>query len=798
MMFCYRRTLLIVILCLVGTVFAGCGDLLLRRQQAWDNLFRDNSEADLAHVVAALPPPGAETGAPNKLGRSLMAAVRLGTPPHLVVYDVDQQKALWDRELAAIGSRPQILEELVVCVADGRVMAFDVATGVDRWAYQLPDGWTYRGAAVDEGRVYLAAGKGRLGSTQRRQGLVVALGAAQGNRLWRHRVPFLLASPAAAGGMVFVPWDGQNVTALRGEDGVEIARLRTLDDVIHFATARPEGLFYGAGGLYRLTPASVAGRREQAVFYDPPLKEVPGAPEFELNGYELPALSNRKIRFYWRAEPSQEQDGAITFTDNKLYWLYFRFVFAFDATTGELAWTFRFPEDVEAAQVVPGGLYLIGRHGSLSFVGASSGGVEWNRDLELPLRSASLSLAAQAPTPRESATPGTVRQGLQEVIFDPDNRLLPVRNFALRQLTEIDDPAVTEDLLEIISRKEIPEPLRLAAAEALRGRRTGASYLLDALAVHYDYLTLSAPAPLDVVAQSLTQMGAREALPALVAHLQDHETPISYLPALATAIVQLGQGAALGPLRDFLVRYHRDSAFAQQPETLNVIAEGLLRQGHVEEQELVQALAANRHTPAGLREHVATVLAQMEAEAAPVVAEEPQEPQEREPTAEEICQQEKQELYHLPHARIQDVMRAEANGFRDCFMEEMERSPETGQVRLVWLITTDGQGINWDISPRSSELAVCLLPRLEQIRFPCIRAYRQRARFGVNLVRPQSEVPMPAAEPAPTAEPVPAAEVPQPTWSDGPATAPPAGEAPAEVELYPEEIPDQYPDQLPD
>lgn len=782
-----RASSVLLVLTLAGLCAAAisCADWLPGRRSAWDNLFRDNNVADMQAVLNRLPEPVASTEPLNRLQRPLVAAVKLGTPPNLLIHDIGSGETLWERELEEIDSRPLIIDDLVVFVAGRSVLAWDLATGNERWRYAMPEDWTFRGASVDSGRAYLSIGKGRLGSVQRRDGMIVALNATAGNELWTHEVPFLLAAPAATAGFVFIPWDGQNITILNGLDGREVARLRSLDDVIHFVSTRPEGVFYGARGLYRLTESSANGRREQAAFFAIPMQEIPGDPEFELSGYELPSLSMRKIRFFWRPELTTEE-GQLLLTDNAIYLLYFRFILSFDAMTGQLRWAYRFEEDIEGVQVVPGGLFVTGRHGVVTFVGAESGVSEWSSEMGVRIRSVTFDLGAFQPPERQAVEPADVRQQLQALIFDPDNRLLPIRTYALGLLTQIDNPEVTQDLLDVTARDDVPEQLREAAAQALGSRESGAAFLVDALAVHHDHLSRARPVPLSIVSRTLTQMEAQEAVPALLEHLMDHETSLTDLREVAAAVVALGDASIVGPLRDFVVRYHKDSAFAENTEPLNVMADGLLRHGQIEERELLERIQGDPGTLAPLREHIAQAFAAIEeAERAAEPQEEPEEPVDTGPTPEEICQQQREEHFQLTQEEINQVMRSGASNLRECFLGELQRNPNIGMVRIVWLITSEGQGINWDIVPQSSELLTCMLPHLRAIEFPCIRSYRQRARFGVQLSRPRPVQQQPEQQQGTTPPP-----------SDG--WGPPPPETTQDGGTAPDQYPDQYPDELPE
>jgi hypothetical protein len=258
---------------------------------------------------------------------------------------------------------------------------------------------------------------------------------------------------------------------------------------------------------------------------------------------------------------------------------------------------------------------------------------------------------------------------------------------------------------------------------------------------------------------------------------------------VAAAVVALGDAGAVGPLSDYLVRYHADSAFSENTEALNVMADGLLRHGQVAERELLERLLQDAHTLLPLKQHIqstfeALAAAERQQEEQPAPTPEP-----TGPTPEEICAEQRQQHYQLSQDEVSQAMRSHADELRGCFQAEMARNPDTGMVRIVWLITSDGEGVNWDILPSSPELLTCLLPHLRSVRFPCIRAYRQRARFGVNLVRPT------AATPPTPAPPSPGTTQPSPGWGPPPPGAPTSGETPSEVP--PTEYPDEYPEQLP-
>ncbi len=74
----------------------------------------------------------------------------------------------------------------------------------------------------------------------------------------------LLGTPAISGGMVFVPWDRQSISALDVVTGAEICRLVVDDEMVSYVFAVPEGVYYGSKGVFRLTRRSASGRRSSS------------------------------------------------------------------------------------------------------------------------------------------------------------------------------------------------------------------------------------------------------------------------------------------------------------------------------------------------------------------------------------------------------------------------------------------------------------------------------------------------------------------------------------------------------
>src|SRR5207245_9904568 len=204
-----------------------------------------------------------------------------------------------------------------------------------------------------------------------RCGRITAVDAGSGGVRWQYSVDGVLGAPAAAGGMVFVPWDRQNLAIIDGMTGHEIARLRSTDDVWEFVFAAREGVFYGSHGVYRLTEAGYRGVKTGVPRYEPPLRDLPSQAQLHPDGFSapLPGRNARdKVGFQWAVAAEQPPDS-VGIADDTIYLLHYRFVFAFEAQSGHLRWAYRHPNDIESMRAVPGGAFFVEGAGQVTFLG---------------------------------------------------------------------------------------------------------------------------------------------------------------------------------------------------------------------------------------------------------------------------------------------------------------------------------------------------------------------------------------------------------------------------------------------
>jgi outer membrane protein assembly factor BamB len=734
---------------LIALALVGCG---AQQRSAFGYQFADNQEADLSAVIDSLPAPRPDDRPRSGVGHPIAVVATHAdeaSARRIAAVRVDTGEELWSAAHDA-ATRPEILGDVVLSTTRDQLVAFDAASGRVLWRTGLPD-LAYVGAARDGSTIFWAATVGALGGA-RRVGHVVAVDARSGDEVWRHEVNGVFGRPAAAGGLVFVPWERQNIAVLDGRTGVERARLRSTDDVISWAFDHPTGIYYGGRGIYRLTPRSVSGTREGSTHERLALGELPRQPEsIWPDGYlpEPGARSARgRIRVYFEPTVASGADQLAIESDT-YYFAYYRYVFAFNRQDGALRWTRILEQDVINAEVLPHGLIAVGEQGRVTLLDRDTGADRWTRDLSLQLASVALDVGAFDPGASEVA-PRPLRQSLNELVLDPDNRLVAARAFAVSRLAQLEEAEVTRDLLDLYQQRSMPGALKEAIREALRTRRSGAQYLMDALARRYDYLEDTQSPPLEAIVPALLEMRHTPAVARLVNHMMDHETPAEVLPQVVDAVVRLGGPEAVPALRSFLVLYQADSTFqgpvadqeaaegrpavraSPEARALAVAAAGIFEHGGPAGRELLASLSgqgARTHEPVAA--HIQG-LYRSEAEA-----------QERARREQELAaqraleEQQRQVEEALPLRLSQDQINTtfaeNADTLRDCIAGEIERNPRLAQVRMVFILSGDGEASELTVSPNTPQLVECMQERVATVRFPRFRARRMRGSFTVSI-----------------------------------------------------------------
>jgi hypothetical protein len=719
----------------IALALAGC----VSEQRAFSHQFPDNRSEDFATVLGRLPEPRSPSSPQNTL-REPLAVVTTHAPagePQVVAIAVRTGEERWSRRLDA-QTRPEILGDLVLTSERHQLVALDLRTGEPRWTRPLAD-LAYVGASRDGDMIYYAATVGALGGA-RRVGQVVAVDAIRGLERWRHEVNGVFGQPVAVGGMVMVPWERQNLAILDGQTGSELARLRLTDDVLAWTFGDPTGVYYGHRSVYRLTRRSVTGRRDQSTHRQLPLPTLPALHEGEVgreveiwdDGF-LPKPGTRsargRIRLYF-APALSPHDEEVSILADTYYFVYYRYVFGYDLR-GNLRWARILEQDVIGAQATERGLFVVGEQGQMRLLDPVSGLDRWSGGVAMQLASVALDVAGFSEGTDPPGPLPSLREQLSAVAVDPDNRLVPARAYAILQLAQLPDPAITRDLLDLYAQQSMPGALRTAIAHALRSRRTGGEYLIEALRQRYDFIENTPAPPLEVIVPALLEMRAHGAVPGLVQQMNDHETPIGVLEMVVRAVVELGDASVVPALRHFLVLYRADSVFAEDPSALIRVAEGIFRLGGPEGRALLTSLA---DAPSTLEPLTTAIRGYFEAERREQEAIARRQAEEAQRALEEAARRAEAALpLRLTQEQINSAFAAHTDALRECIAGELARNPELGQVRLVFILQNDGRAVELGVAPNTPELVQCVQERVNAIEFPRFRQRRMRAQFVIRV-----------------------------------------------------------------
>lgn len=720
------------------TLFAlsGCGG---STQNAFSHQFADNRADHFATILARMPAARAHSQPHNALGEPLVVVATHGEASErgLAAFSVANGEERWRFAFDA-QTRPEILGDVVLTSDRQHLVALDLRTGRERWRRPLAD-LAYVGATRDGDTIFYSSTVGALGGA-RRVGHVVAVDASNGSELWRYEVHGVFGQPAATGGMVMIPWERQNLAILDATTGVELARLRSTDDVIAWAFDDPSGIYYGYRNIYRMNSSSVSGVRSESTHLTLPLPTLPVLREGETarevevfdDGF-LPKPGTRsargRIRLYFAPDGTVDSHE-IKILGNHVYFVYFRYVFGYDLD-GTLRFARILEEDVIGAEPTAEGLFVVGEQGQMHLLDKESGLDRWSGSLHQPLASVALDIGGSLSGQSAPTGSNDLRASLSAIAVDPDNRLVPARAYAIQTLAALEESEITRDLLDLYAQQSMPSALRQVIASALRTRRTGSEYLIAALRQRFDFIEQTQVPPLEVIVPSLLEMQARDAVPGLMQQLQDHETPATILPMLIHAIVELGDASIVPALQRFLVLYRADSAFQQYPEALAEAATGIFRHGGPEGRTMLTALVEESRTNVPLREAITGLyeaerleqesIARREAEAA------------QEALAQAAQQAEAALPGRLTPREIDQAFAEHVDALRECAALEVARTPTLGQVRLVFILTHDGHAEEIGVAPNSAELTQCMREHVTAIQFPRFRQRRMRGSYVLSL-----------------------------------------------------------------
>jgi outer membrane protein assembly factor BamB len=482
-------------------------------------------------------------------------------------------------------SPPVIAGELVLFSSNGELFALDGKTGRLLWQVSIA-GHRLRGAG-DDGAITAASlgpidgGENELLTVDRSGSVLERIGSEKP-----------LGRPAARGGVAFVPWAGQYVSAIDMKTGAELGRLLTRELTSHALAVGGE-LYFGEKGVIRFDERIRYAITQQANRAGLPERDLPGKPRWLDPGESLPQLdmgARAKTRIYATPRFSERT----RFASDRFLASYFQALMAFDAGSGELSWARAVPSDVIGGDAAASGFVVCSLDGKLRRLDAE-GGDSGSLDLGTHLRNcvveaSTLTIPKGEPLPEPAVA-------LSNAITALESNMATAQLFLLKELGKIEDPIVTKSLIDLTTSTRMAPNVRNEARRLLAARRTGAEFMLATLEAPFDFISSTKlPPPVGPLADALAAMGERRAAPLLAKHLNDPATAIEDVVRAAKALSVLATTEELPALRTFFALYR---ATADDPPLIQAVvsvAEALLKIGGNDGRALVQRAAKDPMT----------------------------------------------------------------------------------------------------------------------------------------------------------------------------------------------------------
>jgi len=687
-----KRALILLILSGLG-----CGG------QAFEAAFVENEQPEFSRVMTAI------REAPARQDRAVIAYIT-GDPMRLVVYDVAAGAPFFSAEVDAV-SAPVIAGNLVIIQETRGVVARHIESGAE--AFVIDDEETrFVGADSDGDFTVVALAQGPEESPR---GHIV--GARHGDVLWDHDLQLPVGVPAVSGGIVIVPWATQRVSFLDAMDGHERTRVRIRDAVVGQALVSGGNTYVGQHGIFQVNEALEAGTRTSAAYYEPQARPLPAQPSMMRDGYAPvppPDHAHHRVRLVWQVDGEGDEMGP---RDGRVYFVFYRFLFAFDADGEDLAWVYGHDSDIAGAASVPGGVTLVMQDGSAVSLRAEDGSQTWSASLGEPIEVAVLRTGTiEAPDAAEAPEETSLADRLYAIARTDDARLAAGRGLAARYLGRIEGPAVTGQLVTLCADREEPEPVRLEACGALAERTEGSQHVRVALRGRASFLSGDAAPPVGALARAAATMNIRTVVPDLLAHLEDPATPSAELPGLLEGLGALGVRSAARPVEEFLRLYH---ASGDDPALVSALGKAahalaLLRGDH--SVEVLSKVVADPFTPDPVRAEARAAITQLSAppeqeaeEAAGATGEAAEEEEAEEEEADTRPS-------HITTAMTEELLGRAQHDLQACLVGD------TPSARVAILVRPDGSIARVQVTPPSMQ--ECVAPIILGHRFPATRRTR--------------------------------------------------------------------------
>ncbi|HET7539172.1 MAG TPA: PQQ-binding-like beta-propeller repeat protein [Polyangiaceae bacterium] len=506
-------------------------------------------------------------------------------------------------------SAPMIAGPLVIFEERGQIVALEAGSGSKVWSIGS-GGLALRGAANDGTSSALV-----LADTHKSLFLGVS---ASGSKLGSVEFKGDLGVPAARGGIAFVPWSSEYVSALDIQSGDERARLLARSQVSQALNFGGE-LYFGEQGLMRFDEKARFASTNQANHVGLPKVDLPGKPAWLGSGLvNSSSQDNARTRIRIYAAPVAAPNGELSLGAGTFAATYFRVVLGLDSKNGALRWVRALPADIVGGAAASSGFVLCDASGkvwSLDRAGADTGSLDLGSKVRLCVVDTGAEEVAAAPA-RES-----LAVQIAEALDNLDPNMAEAERYLVKELGKQDEPIVTKTLIDLSSSPRISPDLRLETRRLLALRKNGTDYMLSALARHYDFVSgVLLPPPVGPLADALAASGETRAAPLLAKHLNDPANSADDVAHAARALSKLATAAEYEDLRTFFALYRATADDEALVAAVVSCAEALVRVGGADGRALVERAAQDPLTQNDVRRALPGVLARSSAAPGPRAA----------------------------------------------------------------------------------------------------------------------------------------------------------------------------------
>jgi outer membrane protein assembly factor BamB len=587
---------------LVVSVLSACGGKAVFRLTSDDNDRAALSSALSQRQLAQKPTPTNTAHKP----RAFVVETGSGSQKTLVAFDLENTKVLWKAD-ADVQSRVWVGGDFVVTLESKQLVARDQQKGAVRW--KLPVTGEFVGATADVDHAYLVW---REGSGQHPKWWLGAFDGGSGAQLWKIDAEGSLGSPAAHGGLVYVPFLTQWLSIVDAKTGKQLTRLRGIDEQISTVRTTSTDAYYGSKqGVFRLDVRSASGKRADATYGQVKIPAQLDRTTYGRDVYDAvqsgyTASDRARVLFTTQASDA----GPMKFTGDSYAIHYFRYVFGF-GTNGELTWAYSNPRDeLVASDHTGAAIVALSASGDLVALDPKTGAVLMKGKLGTSARVLGATFDADGWAPSAQTEKIETISALVAIARDHDARFDKVKELAVSALAKLPGGDVTKELLAVLSDARAPQKLKDTVVELLMTRKDPASLpvLTAQLGVHSDFLAKTEPESLGPVAKAIAGLAGVKLDPAIVApalaalqsHLDAPSTQIPDLILVIDAMAAIGAGGERPALASHLLLYHAEDELGGDPAWAKAIVTALQTHGGPGERELLRQVAADKRTKPGL------------------------------------------------------------------------------------------------------------------------------------------------------------------------------------------------------